>query len=72
MQTVVDALTERGIESSEIQEDGSVLVEVPCGPDDERDCHELIVEIETLLTERGLPFVPEEVDGRILIRPPAT
>jgi hypothetical protein len=72
MQAVVEALTEGGIESSEVQEDGSVLVEVPCGKDEERDCHELIGEIEALLVERGLPFVPEEVDGRILIRPPAS
>jgi hypothetical protein len=72
MQAVVEALTEKGIESSEIREDGSALVEVPCGGDDERDCQELIREIEAVLAERGLPFVPEEVDGRVLIRPPAT
>ena len=31
---------------------------------DERDCHELIVDIEAWLAEKGLPFVAEEVDGR--------
>jgi hypothetical protein len=72
MQAVVEALTEHGVESFQIEEDGYVSVEVPCGKDDDRDCHELIVDIEAWLTERGLPFVPEEVDGRILIRPPAT
>ena len=72
MQAVVDALTENGIESLEVEEEGYVLVEVPCGKDDERDCQELIVDIDALLAERGLPFVPQEVDGRILIRPPAT
>ncbi|HEX7254604.1 MAG TPA: hypothetical protein VF236_01630 [Gaiellaceae bacterium] len=72
MQAVVDALTEHGIESFEVEEEGYVLVDVPCGEGDTRDCHELIVEIEAGLADRGLPFVPEEVEGRILIRPPAT
>ena len=72
MQAIVDALTENGIESLEVEEEGYVLVEVPCGKDDERDCHELIGDIDALLAERGLPFVPEEVEGRILIRPPAS
>lgn len=71
MQAVVEALTEHGIESFEVEEEGYVLVEVPCAQDDSRDCHELIVDIEAWLTERGLPFVPEEVEGRVLIRPPA-
>jgi hypothetical protein len=70
MQAVVDTLKEHGIES--VEEDGYVRVDVPCSDGDERDCHELIVDIEAWLTEKGLPFVPEEVDGRILIRPPAT
>ena len=72
MQGVVDALTEHGIESFEIEEDGYVLVEVPCGEGDTRDCHELIADIDAWLNERGLPFVPEERGGRVLIRPPAS
>ena len=72
MHPVVDALTENGIEYFEVEEEGYVRVEVPCGEDDPRDCHELIVDIEAWLAERGLPFVPEEVDGRVVIRPPAT
>jgi hypothetical protein len=72
VQAVVDALTEHGVESFEVDEEGYVRVEVPCGPDDERDCHELLSEIETWLAERGLPWVPEEVDGRVVIRPPAS
>ena len=42
-----------------------MLVEVP-----ENDMHALVGEIATWLTERGLPFVTEEIDGRIVIRPP--
>jgi hypothetical protein len=72
MQAVVDVLSEHGVDAVEVQSDGFVSVEVPCAENDDRDCHELMVEIETWLTERGLPFVPEEVDGRILIRPPAS
>jgi hypothetical protein len=72
MQTVVDVLTEQGVEAFQVEEDGFVSVEVPCGKDDDRDCHELIVDIEAWLTAKGLPFVPEEIDGRILIRPPAS
>jgi hypothetical protein len=70
MQAVVDTLKEHGIES--VEEDGYVRVEVPCSDGDERDCHELIVDIEAWLAENGLPFVAEEVDGRVVIRPPAS
>lgn len=72
MQAVVEVLTEQGVEAFQVEEDGFVSVEVPCGKDDDRDCHELIVDIEAWLAAKGLPFVPEEVDGRILIRPPAS
>jgi hypothetical protein len=70
MQAVVDTLKEHGIES--VEEDGYVRVDVPCSDGDERDCHELIVDIEAWLAENGLPFVAEEVDGRVVIRPPAS
>lgn len=72
MQAVVETLSEHGIEALEVQEGGYVSVEVPCGEGDDRDCQELIADIESWLAERGLPFVPEEVDGRVVIRPPAT
>ena len=68
----METLNEHGIESSEVQADGYVLVEVPCGTDDTRDCQELIAEIQSWLAEKGLPFVPEEVEGRVVIRPPAS
>ena len=70
MQAVIDTLKEHEIES--VEEEGYVRVEVPHGDGDERDRHELIVEIEAWLAEKGLPFVAEEVDGRIVIRPPAS
>jgi hypothetical protein len=71
MQSVIDALAEHGIEALEVEEDGYVSVEAPCGEGADRDCHELIVDIESWLSERGLPFVPEEIDGRVIVRPPA-
>ena len=72
MQAVVEALAEHGVEAVEAEEDGYVLVEVPCRQGDERDCHELIVDIEAWLGEKGLPFVAQEVDGKIVVRPPAS
>ena len=72
MQAVVDTLKEHGIESLEVEEDSYVSVEVPCSEGDERDCHELIVDIESWLAEKGLPFVAQEIDGRVVIRPPAS
>ena len=72
MQAVVDTLKEHGIESLEVEEDGYVCVEVPGSDGDEPDRHELIVDIEAWLAEKGLPFVAQEVDGKIVIRPPAS
>jgi hypothetical protein len=72
MQAVVETLSEHGVESETVVEDDYVLVQIPCSKDDERGCHELIVDIEAWLTEKGLPFVAQEVDGRIVIRPPAS
>jgi len=71
MQNVVDALTERGMDARTIEDGGVVAVEVPCDSDGNTDCSELLADIETWLAEEGLPFVPEEVEGRVLIRPPA-
>jgi hypothetical protein len=69
MQQVVETLSEHGVEAATVDESGAVAVEVPCG-EGESDCAELLRQIEGWLAERGLPFVPEEQDGRILIRPP--
>ena len=71
VQQVVEALVERGIEAETVEDGGVVAVEVPCDSDGNRDCAEVVAEIESWLAEEGLPFVPEEVDGRVLIRPPA-
>ena len=49
MQTVVYTLKEHGIESLEVEEDSYVRVDVPCSEGDQRDCHELIVDIEAWL-----------------------
>jgi hypothetical protein len=71
MDQLVAALSDHGVEATTVEESGVVAVEVPCDKDGNRNCAELLSEIEGWLAERGLPFVPEEQDGRILIRPPA-
>jgi hypothetical protein len=70
MQSVIDALSDHGIEAHVVEKDDYVSVEVPCGEGADRDCHELILDIESWLAERSLPFVPEVIDGRVVIRPP--
>lgn len=71
MESVLEILSDHGVEAVEVDESGVIAVEVPCRENDDRDCAELLGEIETWLAAEGLPFVPEEVDGRIVIRPPA-
>jgi hypothetical protein len=71
MQQLVETLSDHGVDATTVDEDGVVAVEVPCDEDGNRDCARLLAQIEGWLAERGLPFVPEEQDGRILIRPPA-
>jgi hypothetical protein len=70
MQQLLETLSEHGVEAATLDESGAVAVEIPCG-EGKPDCAELLTQIEGWLAERGLPFVPEEQDGRILIRPPA-
>jgi hypothetical protein len=71
MQQLVETLSDHGVDTTTVDEDGVVAVEVPCDEDGNRDCAKLLAQIEGWLVERGLPFFPEEQDGRILIRPPA-
>ena len=71
MQQLLETLSDHGVVATSVEENGVVAVEVPCDDDGKQDCSELISQIEGWLAQRGLPFVPEEQDGRILIRPPA-
>jgi hypothetical protein len=71
MDQLLATLSEHGVDAATIEESGVVSVEVPCDEGGNRNCAELLSEIEGWLAERGLPFVPEEQGGRILIRPPA-
>jgi glycine cleavage system protein P-like pyridoxal-binding family len=71
MQQLLATLSDHGVEAAKVEESGVVAVEVPCDGEGNADCAELLSQIEGWLTEQGLPFVPEEQDGRILIRPPA-
>jgi hypothetical protein len=71
VEQLVKTLSDHGVDAATVDEDGVVAVEVPCDEDGKRDCAKLLSQIEGLLAEQGLPFVPEEQDDRILIRPPA-
>ena len=71
MQQLLETLSDHGVDAASVDEDGVVAVEVPCDEHGNRDCAQLLSQIEGWLAERGLPFVPEEQDDRILIRPPA-
>jgi hypothetical protein len=71
MEQVLETLSNRGIDAATVEESGVVAVEVPCDDKGGADCAELLSQIEGWLEEGGLPFVPEEQEGRILIRPPA-
>jgi hypothetical protein len=71
MEQLLETLRERGVDGATVNEDGVVAVEVPCDEGGQRNCAELLSQIEGWLAEEGLPFVPEEQDDRILIRPPA-
>jgi glycine cleavage system protein P-like pyridoxal-binding family len=71
MQELVKTLSSHGVYATTVSEDGVVAVEVPCDEEGNRDCAQLLSQIEGWLSKEGLPFVPEEQDGRILIRPPA-
>jgi hypothetical protein len=70
VQQLIDTLSQHGVDATTVEESGVVTVEVPCDAG-EAECSELLSQIERLLAEEGLPFVPEEQQGRILIRPPA-
>jgi hypothetical protein len=71
MEQLVETLNDHGLEATTVEESGVVAVEVPCDGDGNQNCAELLSEIQGWLAEQGLPFVPEEQEGRILIRPPA-
>jgi hypothetical protein len=71
MEQLLATLSEHGVDAATTEESGVVAVEVPCDKDGNRNCAELLSDIEGWLSEQGLPFVPEEQNGRILIRPPA-
>jgi hypothetical protein len=69
---VADMLRERGLQVRTIDEDGRSGIEVPCGKDAGRRCDEIVGELETWIAESGIPLVPEQLDDRIFLRPPAS
>ncbi len=63
---LVEALAAQGVEPRIADGGGLYGMEIECGD----DCGELVHAIEDWLVEHGLPLVPQEVEGRIILRPP--
>jgi len=66
---LVESLAARGFETRVLDDDGRVALEVPCH-DGPSACHELFVELESWIVDLGLPLVPLELEGSIVLRPP--
>jgi hypothetical protein len=66
---LVESLGARGFEPRVLDEDGRLALEVPCH-DGPGACHELYEELEGWIADQGLPLVPLELNGSIVLRPP--
>lgn len=67
---VIHALRAQGYAPRAVDADGVVGVEIPCGGDEGRACEELLHELETIVGDLDVPFVPVQGDGFIFLRPP--
>ena len=67
---LLTALRERGFD---VRETEAQVLEIPCGPDGQRRlCDEIVGELETWIAEAGIPFVPERLEDRVVLRPPGS
>jgi hypothetical protein len=64
-------LTARGFDPRPVDDGEWLGVEIPCDGDAQRACEELIAELESWVSNEGIPFVPVAADGVIFLRPPA-
>jgi hypothetical protein len=69
---VLETLRAYGFDARRTDHDGAPALEVRCGPDWDRACDEIVAELESWIAERGIPLVPERIDDRVLLRPPAS
>ena len=67
---VVKALRAQGYAPQPVDVEGVVGVEIPCGGESGRPCEELLHELETIVGDLDVPFVPVKGDGFIFLRPP--
>ncbi len=65
---LLSALSAEGLEPEVLDGEELIGLELECVDAD--GCADLIHAIEGWLTENGLPLVPEQVGGRIVLRPP--
>jgi hypothetical protein len=64
---LLEALAAKGLELHVVKDSHDLYgLEIEC--DD--DCTDLIHAIDGWLTENRLPLVPQQVEGRIILRPP--
>ena len=66
---LLELLTETGLDARAVDEVG---IEVPCGDTRERECDDLLAQVEGVVMDLGAPFVPIKHDGVIYIRPPVS
>ena len=67
---LLEALRSRGLEAEARDEDGRLVIEVPCRDETESGCDDVFREIDTWLAESDVPLVPERAERSIFLRPP--
>ena len=65
------ALEERGFKATPIEERGGRLgLDVECDGESGPACDELLHELEMLVGQLEVPFIPQRGDGFVALRPP--
>ena len=66
---LLELLADHGLDARPVDEVG---IEVPCGNARDRECDDLLAQVESVVMNLGAPFVPIKHDGVIYIRPPVS
>jgi hypothetical protein len=68
--SLVSALRERGLD---VREADDRVLEIPCGSERQQQlCDEIVGELEAWIAETGVPFVPVQLEDRVVLRPPGS
>lgn len=70
-EALLEVLSDRGIEAEPLADGDTLGFRIPCddGGADEA-CGDLLAQLEDLVSEMGLPLVPQRGDGFVFLRPP--